>query len=650
MERYEKWLDSQIPQYPRLSPDGTKVVYTTALPLGHQKDNNRVSAIWIADVGKEKSARQLTTGLFNDERPHWTPDGSSIIFTSDRKEAGKKTGLYQLSLAGGEAILLTDANYEMSIGPFEVSPNGKYIAMLRPDETAPEQKRHDEDTGEVDVWGERWEFNRLKLIHLLTRTIQTIVTGDYHTVDLVWASDSKSIIYKTQHTPELESPFTADSFIDKVDIVSKEIKLISKCQYLSWSPEPSLHIAGDRVYVVGSTKEGVSSTSQAVYSVSLRDGSWKLEIGGQDHCATQLSSSKEILVAHTMNDLHDEIRPLSGNVHFSEFCDVRGVSVAAVESSTVFAIVKTTINEPPEVYTFTIEDKTPIQVSSHASLSSEPSNIALQIHIPSTDGDVELDGVFIYPSSLSTADRPSKPLPTLIDPHGGPYSRRTNTFMPGYGWTHALLAQGYAVLQTNYRGGASHGAHFAGPYVAGTKDYDDVIALTNHMVKTGFSDPENLIIGGWSQGGFLTYLAAVRNGTHGFGWSFKGGIAGAGVTDWDTMVVTSDIPKMEAEIGGGGAPWDVDKTDVKARTGSALWEFREAAEEGRVPPMLLLHGKEDVRVPVTQAWGFQRACRQYGVKCEMATYPRAGHLVKERKQLMDMMRRVLRFCDVHFTS
>lgn len=36
--------------------------------------------------------------------------------------------------------------------------------------------------------------------------------------------------------------------------------------------------------------------------------------------------------------------------------------------------------------------------------------------------------------------------------------------------------------------------------------YADVITMTDHAVKKGFADPKKLMVGGWSQGGLITYL------------------------------------------------------------------------------------------------------------------------------------------------
>jgi dipeptidyl aminopeptidase/acylaminoacyl peptidase len=235
--------------------------------------------------------------------------------------------------------------------------------------------------------------------------------------------------------------------------------------------------------------------------------------------------------------------------------------------------------------------------------------------------------------------------------HGGPYSRYSDGFDQGGGVAAAvpeILAQGHAVFMPNYRGGSGRGHRFSQYTRGGMGLYDepDIVAMTQAAIDERLADPERLMAGGWSQGGHLAYLSAVRNGAHGLGWRFRGIIAGAGVTHWDTMVLTSDIGLWQAQL-AGAAPWEVDNANVASRSGSALWEFKRARDEGRIPPMLMLHGANDVRVPITQAWGFRRALDQAGLPFEFVTYPGQGHTIHNRKHFEDLVRRTLRFLQTH---
>ncbi|KAL4923117.1 TolB family protein [Aspergillus undulatus] len=93
--------DLKLPKDIHISPDGSKAVY--ALETFSQKDMTPVSSLWIAEVGKDHSARQITSGSFRDEKPRWSPDGRHIVFLSDRAGRGDSL-VYVLSIGGfGEA-------------------------------------------------------------------------------------------------------------------------------------------------------------------------------------------------------------------------------------------------------------------------------------------------------------------------------------------------------------------------------------------------------------------------------------------------------------------------------------------------------------------------------------------------------------------
>jgi dipeptidyl aminopeptidase/acylaminoacyl peptidase len=85
-------------------------------------------------------------------------------------------------------------------------------------------------------------------------------------------------------------------------------------------------------------------------------------------------------------------------------------------------------------------------------------------------------------------------------------------------WGPVILSAGFAMLVPNYRGGSSRGEEFARG--AGKYDYEDVITLTQHVIERGYADKDRLVVAGWSNGGFLSYLSSVRNGLYGHGWRF----------------------------------------------------------------------------------------------------------------------------------
>ena len=238
-----------------------------------------------------------------------------------------------------------------------------------------------------------------------------------------------------------------------------------------------------------------------------------------------------------------------------------------------------------------------------------------------------IDGLLILPPGASEANGPF-PLMTLM--HGGPYGRFTDELQLGWAeWGQWLATAGYAVLLPNPRGGMGRGHDFADRVAGavGIEDCADVEAGIDQLVAKGIADAERLGIGGWSQGGFMTAWAVGQTRR------FKAGIMGAGVSDWGMMVATSDMPHFEAML-GGSTGWE----GIGPHQHDALSPISFAAEA--TTPVLILHGAQDERVPVSQAHFFARALREYGVPCELVVYPREPHGIRERNHQLDLLRRV----------
>src|ERR1700752_1104842 len=90
---------------PRVSPDGSRVVYTVNEAVTTADKSEFVTQIWLANVATKQSV-QLTFGDKSSVNPKWSPDGKWIAFLSNRKD--NRNNLYRISLDGGESEPLTD--------------------------------------------------------------------------------------------------------------------------------------------------------------------------------------------------------------------------------------------------------------------------------------------------------------------------------------------------------------------------------------------------------------------------------------------------------------------------------------------------------------------------------------------------------------
>ena len=101
-EIWEAPLDGAAPahfvaigQSPRYSPSGNEIVYTR-IDLDGNKD------VWKVDIHSGIPFR-LTDALEIDDAPDWSPDGRTIIFSSER---GGVLGLWTVSASGGKRLKL----------------------------------------------------------------------------------------------------------------------------------------------------------------------------------------------------------------------------------------------------------------------------------------------------------------------------------------------------------------------------------------------------------------------------------------------------------------------------------------------------------------------------------------------------------------
>ena len=103
-------------QHPRISRDGRRVLNPRVDPASRTID------IWILDVARGVGSR-LTFDPALEEFPVWSPDGSSLIFSSNRDGVGD---VYRRNLTkgGSDELLWKSALWK---SPQDWSPDGRYL-------------------------------------------------------------------------------------------------------------------------------------------------------------------------------------------------------------------------------------------------------------------------------------------------------------------------------------------------------------------------------------------------------------------------------------------------------------------------------------------------------------------------------------------
>src|SRR6185503_15969183 len=225
----------------------------------------------------------------------------------------------------------------------------------------------------------------------------------------------------------------------------------------------------------------------------------------------------------------------------------------------------------------------------------------ITIEYKATDG-LKIPALVTWPAGVPEADR--KNLPMIVMPHGGPESYDSVQF----DWLAQYFAnEGYMVLQPNFRGSAGFGEAFtaAGYHQWGRKMQSDITDGANALVKMGWADPSRVCIVGWSYGGY----AALAGG----GVTpdlYKCVVSVAGVSDLIAMLGEEQRTaswyslKMEYWKKLIGDP-DKDRAEIEKVSPVNLAASYKA-------PVLLIHGADDLTVPVKQSELMEAALKKAG--------------------------------------
>jgi dipeptidyl aminopeptidase/acylaminoacyl peptidase len=136
-------------------------------------------------------------------------------------------------------------------------------------------------------------------------------------------------------------------------------------------------------------------------------------------------------------------------------------------------------------------------------LASAPLQRMQALEIRARDG-LSLVSYLTLPPGSSGA-RPEKPLPMVLDVHGGPWARDNYGFNAEHQW---LANRGYAVLTVNYRGSMGFGKSFvnAGDGEWAAKMHDDLLDAVAWAVAEKIAQADKVAIYGGSYGGYAALV------------------------------------------------------------------------------------------------------------------------------------------------
>jgi dipeptidyl aminopeptidase/acylaminoacyl peptidase len=627
-----------VPFDPRLSPDGSRVVF--AVKRSSVGRDGYRQAIWSAPVDGSEPARQLTLGVRSDGAARISPDGTTLAFVSDRRlyaeeepdrprDAKERDDCFQvflLALDGGEARRLTDL--PKGVSELAWAPDGRTLAILTSSlgATIEEDRRKrgrpaKPKPGETPLSDYRfidrlgYQYNgagfiddkdqHLWLVDVESGEARPLVAGATPEEHPAWSPDGTRIAFAAnrRRNPDLEERRA----IWVVEVETGEVS-------------PVAH-GGDAIFLHPTwTRDGASilALGDQWPRVGYRTGIWRFAADGSDAAprgGTDLLARSELQPDASMNsdvtlgegprlvptadgkavlftapiegshelwrvalDGGSEPQRLTTGEHYLSGWD----AVPGPKGTDRIVAIRSSATELPEVITFEASAKAAGGFRTVSGLNDEL-RAELELFAP-LERRWQSDGRDIQ-GWLIPAGPGREPL--ALEIHGGPHTL--------YGWSpmlewQVLAGSGVSVLATNPRGSEGYGEAFNRANLGdwGDGPMADVIAGIDQAIEDGLADADRLGVTGGSYGGYLT------NWIVGKSQRFKAAVTCRSCVDMRMLFLTGDISGGEwASIEFGRTPWEDDAYFY------AISPLRLARDMHT--PLLIQHSERDLRTTVGQA-------------------------------------------------
>jgi len=610
---------------PRISPDGERVAYlVTETKMEKDKPWKYITQMWVAPTaGPASAARQYTRGEEDVSEVKWSPDGKTLAFRMNAgEEKEKKSQVWFMYVDGGEAWQVT--KHKSGVRSYEFSPDGKTLLLVATEPENEEKEKRTKSKDDAEVVDHDLKMARLWTWDIASSEEKPIAKGDFTISDPRWSPDGTHITFTSNPTPKADDFGNQTAWM--LDVASgKQQRLADTADFTSsarWSP--------DGKWVAFLSSHGLATTQTNLFVVGADGG-----------------SAKKLTTGFELNAGDPMWGPDGKTVYFSavdhEAMDVFSADAAAggvrqvaakpgmIDLTEISKNGKTAVGtwsdpeHPTEVFRgdLTFRDIQPLTnqnpwLSEYALGSTEVAKWK-----SSKDG-MEINGIVTKPVDFDA----SKKYPFLLNPHGGPTGASLLTFNPS---EQIMAANGYVVLEPNFRGSTGRGEKFASANHNdwGNGDYKDDMSGVQAMVDKGLADADRLGAFGWSYGGYMTMWIDTQTDR------FKAISPGAGLPDLYSMYSQTDIHRYMRVFYSEKAPWD---------NFQEYWDHSPMKYIANVKtPTLILHGQADTRVPIPQAEEFYQALSERHVPVEYVTYPRENHGFNEPKHIQDRWQRYLVF-------
>ena len=613
----------------QISPDGRAVVIETRRAdwsakrfrndLWLYRDDNGGSQVQLSQSGRDSS-------------PQWSPDGRWVAFLSNRERDVAQ--VFAISASGGDAFPVTFGDEEVHAFAWSADSRRLYFATRTP-LTKAQKDAYAEEWKDVIRFREAERGDTLFSIDLASLVPKSgthhghptevpapekLTTSPYRVSQMAVSPDGRLLAIATDspsHRMDTYEPYGIYVGDLPAGTLHVAIRTQAGVDEIHWAPD-SRYVFFN--YYAG-TPEGPYQDGQVkLYWVDATGGRavrWASRFAGE--VAGPLGEMGAFAVTQTgaalaAGRLGTEAQPYTQSSPVAEFVKQPAWAgtyekLSAALHSRRVAFVYSSLQRPREVYLAEsperLEQAKPITAFNQ--LFTERELPQGKPYRWTTDDGTPVEGMLIYPPGKFEAKH--LPMFTLI--RGGPEDANGNYFEADwYNWAALAASEGWLVFQPNYRGSTGYGDEFTRGITPRflSRPGKDVLEGVEALVKDGIADPDQLTVGGYSYGAFLTNWLITQT------TRFKVAVTGAGTIECAVSWGYGPEPIYAAYL-FGGVPWE---NQANCAAEATIWQIGKV-----VTPTHVVTGSEDHHL--IQDRLLESALQTRGVPHTHLIFPGEGH-------------------------